>query len=288
MKLRKTVLLCILQLCVIATVLSCNHNTDRPEKNVPEVESTPDTPDTPQASNTSHDEKPHSAYPECPMPASLHFKPDELEKGVASIKSAIDKMAEKKERFSSCTSNKAMKSVLASVPINPSAVIADIGAGTGYFEMEILEQGIPFQKLFAVDINADSLELLQYALNKLGYPDKEKVLTIHSAMWDTKLPSKSVDLALLIRNHFYNGSEVDGMNCLKSLNSAMKPGGRVHIFDQALSYEGKDLEEKAKLLQKQTINAFHTAGFHHIKTESDLQDSDLIHMTFSIRAKTNG
>ncbi len=279
MRSKISLLVRILRWCVIVVIFSCNQHVDTATTTAPKAFPGQSKPNSTIPMEGRPD--PPSAYPQCPMPASLHFKPHEIEKRMAAIKKSIDEMAERKVRFSSCIKDSLMKDVLASIPIRPSDTIADIGSGTGYFEMELLEQGIPFQKLFAVDVNNNSLEMMRYAIDVLGYPHGEKVTAIHSTMRDTMLPVRSVDLTLIIRAPFYLRAGQDGFMCLKSLYTAMKFGGNIHVFDSSDADHGKNLTGKAKNVEKETKNIFIKAGFHYIETKWDIGDTDRIHMIFT-------
>ena len=123
-------------------------------------------------------------------------------------------------------------------PIKPTDVIADIGAGTGGFEFMLLQKKVSFQKVIAVDIDAASLDLLGFILQKLPENSREKIDVVRSMWDDVRLPAGTVDLALIVNSpSLYNkvypegqAPEVTSDPCLASLHQALKPNGRVYVF----------------------------------------------------------
>ncbi len=228
---------------------------------------------------SAHSSRPPSAYPYCPMPASLHLSPEEIESKINQIKVAINAMAVKNTRFSSCVRNSVMTDIIAAVPIKASDTIVDIGAGTGYFEMAFLERRIPFHKLYAVDTDKNALGLLQYALDKLTYPNREKVIVTHSTRSNILLAPQTIDVALIIRTPFYlELVEGEGFQCLKSLYDAMNTEGRVHVFD---SKKGDHPHLKANQKEFETIKLFRKAGFTYVETKKELENSGFLYMIFT-------
>jgi SAM-dependent methyltransferase len=119
-------------------------------------------------------------------------------------------------------------------------VIADIGAGTGIFEIGLLERGVPFKEAYAVDPDALSLDLLTYLLKKGAYRDAAKVKVVPSSFDDVRLPLASIDRAVLIRANWIGSASEEGGNgandrntvpqALASLRRALKPTGQIDMF----------------------------------------------------------
>jgi predicted RNA methylase len=214
-----------------------------------------------------------------PMPNSLQSLSGDIESKIKRFKSAIDDAARNGHTFSSFPSGAQIKVVLDTVSFKASDTLADIGAGTGYFELTLLESRIPFHKLYAVDIDKNALDLLKYALDKFEYPNRNKVEVIQSELSDTLLPHEAIDVALIMRTPFYlEVIEGGGFQCLKSLYAAMKKDGRVHVFD---SKRGEYPHLKANQKEFETIRLFQKAGFVYDNAKTGKEDSEFIYMVFA-------
>lgn len=113
--------------------------------------------------------------------------------------------------------------VIAALKLAPEAVVADIGAATGYFPVR-LSRAVPKGKVYGVDIEQSMVDYLTARAKKeqLG-----NVVAVLGAPDDPKLP-EPVDLVLVVNTYHH----IDGRpDYFKRLQSKLKPGGRVAIID---------------------------------------------------------
>jgi len=117
-------------------------------------------------------------------------------------------------------------------------VVADIGCGSGALEVGLLVDKKPFKKLYAVDIDKKSLEILRFIVEKYFPREKGRIEFVHSSPDDVELPDQSVDIAIFMDAHFFMDTDMDkpsGLQsvkpCLTSLHRAMKPEGRVFVYE---------------------------------------------------------
>jgi SAM-dependent methyltransferase len=103
--------------------------------------------------------------------------------------------------------------------------VADVGAGDGYYSVRVAERVGPGGTVWAEDIEADYLRLLQRRLR--ANPLANVVLTLGEPH-DPRLPRDTVDVALLI--HMYHEIE-QPFGLLYNLRASLKPGARVGILD---------------------------------------------------------
>lgn len=199
-----------------------------------------------------------------PVPGSLASTVglEERQKLVSDAKKTIDEMAEKGEKLSSHFPK--MLRTAEMMKIQSTDAVADIGAGTGLFAVALLENDVPFSKVYAVEIDYPSLELMKYYLEGLKLEGRDKVVAVYSTPTDVKLEEGSIDKAVFINSPFYLAG-IDGQgnyqiseaitNLLTSLFKAVKPGGKVYILEMA----GK--ENEATMDVNLIIKPFEKVGF---------------------------
>jgi ubiquinone/menaquinone biosynthesis C-methylase UbiE len=132
--------------------------------------------------------------------------------------------------------------VVEQMKLKPTDVVADVGAGTGYFSFRIsrvVKQG----KVFAVDIQPEMLAVIEKRKVQLKV---DNVIAVKSEETEAKLPDNSVDVALLV-DVYHEFSFPREM--MLSVVKALKPGGRV----VQIEYRGEDPDVPIKRLHKMTV-----------------------------------
>jgi cyclopropane fatty-acyl-phospholipid synthase-like methyltransferase len=113
--------------------------------------------------------------------------------------------------------------VVESLKLAPDAVVADIGAGTGYFAVRLAHM-TPKGRVYAVDIEPDMIKYVGERAQKSGLANLTPVL---AAPDDPRLPAK-VDLVLKVDTYHHIGQR-DAY--FRKLAGYLKPGGAVAIID---------------------------------------------------------
>lgn len=131
--------------------------------------------------------------------------------------------------------------VIENMPLRKDSVVADIGAGTGYFTFR-LSPRVPEGKIYAVDIQPEMLALIEQRQQATG---AKNVVAVQGTETDTKLPPQSVDVALLV-DAYHEFSYPREM--MESIVRSLKPGGRV----VQIEYRGEDPDVPIKRLHKMT------------------------------------
>ncbi len=120
-------------------------------------------------------------------------------------------------------------------------IVADIGAGTGYFTFRIsplVSEG----KVFAVDVQPQMLDLINFVTNEENITNVETVL---GEVDNPNLLPSSVDIALLV--DAYHEFEYP-REMMLGIVKGLKPGGRVIL----LEYRGENPMIMIKGLHKMT------------------------------------
>jgi SAM-dependent methyltransferase len=147
--------------------------------------------------------------------------------------------------------------------LRPTDVVADVGAGSGYFSFR-LAQRVPRGKVLAVDIQPEMLDLIRKTAKEKGVTNVEPVLGKED---DPMLPAGAVDVALMVdAYHEFDHPREMMLAVVKSL----KPGGRV----VDLEYRGEDPEVQIKphhkMTEAQAIREMEAVGLRHVRTLHDL------------------
>lgn len=128
---------------------------------------------------------------------------------------------------------------IANLDLQPTDVVADIGAGTGYFSFRMAAR---VAKVYAVDVQPEMLEIVT-ALKQRN--QVENVKTVLGTEMNPNLPPGSIDLALMVDAYHEFAYPLEMMT---GIVSALRPGGRVVL----LEYRGENPLILIKRLHKMT------------------------------------
>ena len=148
--------------------------------------------------------------------------------------------------------------VIEALALKPDAVVADLGAGTGYFAMRLAHM-VSKGRVYGVDLEPKMVKYLAERAKKEGLKNLSAVQGTPS---DAKLPAK-VDLVLLVDVYHH----IDAREAyFGKLAAALKPGGRVAIIDfNASSKVGPPVRERmtAEQVQAEMGKAGYRLAAHH-------------------------
>jgi SAM-dependent methyltransferase len=145
----------------------------------------------------------------------------------------------------------------------PDAVIADIGAGSGYHSLRIAPK-LPQGRVVAVDIQPEMLDFLTARAAERRISNITPQL---GAIDDLKLPAASLDAALMV-DAYHEFSHPREM--LASLLRALKPGGRVFLTEFRAEDPRVPIKPVHKMTAGQARKEFEACGFRFLENRRHL------------------
>ncbi|MBD2463905.1 class I SAM-dependent methyltransferase [Oscillatoria sp. FACHB-1407] len=159
--------------------------------------------------------------------------------------------------------------VIEALHLQPTDVVADIGAGTGYFSFRI--SPLVFEgKVLAVDVQPEMIDILTMFKEETQTENVEPVLGSDT---DPHLSASSVDLALMV--DAYHEFEYP-REMMEAIAQALKPGGRVALVE----YRGENplipIKGLHKMTQRQTRQEMAAVGLVWMETQEFLPQQHLM------------
>ena len=114
---------------------------------------------------------------------------------------------------------------LAVIGVRPGQVVADVGAGSGYYTVRLARRVAPGGTVYATDIQPEMLALLQKRLVREKVPG---VVPVLATLDDPRLPEASLDLILMV-DVYHELSRPQ--ETLRELKRALKPDGRLVLIE---------------------------------------------------------
>ncbi len=130
--------------------------------------------------------------------------------------------------------------LLRELGLKPGMVVADIGAGTGYYARRMAPLVGSTGQVLAVDVQPEMIEMATAMAKKANITN---ITTVLCAVDDVKLPEASVDLAIMV--DVYHELEFP-FEVMQSIVRALKPAGRLVLVE----YRAEDPKVPIKALHK--------------------------------------
>ena len=144
------------------------------------------------------------------------------------------------------------------LPIDQSSVVADIGAGTGYYTFKICNK-VPEGRVYAVEVQDDAVNYLK---NKVGQLDIKNVTVIKGKEQSPELPENSIDLAMMVDVYH---ELLYPHEMLQSIRKALKAKGKLLLIEYKAEDPRVEIRPLHKMSVKQVTKELDANGFHLVQ-----------------------
>jgi ubiquinone/menaquinone biosynthesis C-methylase UbiE len=159
------------------------------------------------------------------------------------------------------------------IKVPRGAVVADLGAGSGYFTVRLAKAVGNTGRVYAVDIQQGMLDLLQKTVTREKLAN---VIPVLSAVDDPRLPADSLDLVLMV-DVYHEFAQPQVM--LQRLKTALKPGGRLVLLEYRAEDPDVPILPAHKMTKAQVKLEVEHEGFKQQRVFDDLPRQHLIVFT---------
>ena len=144
---------------------------------------------------------------------------------------------------------------IAALNIRPGQVVADIGAGSGYYSVRLARAVGPTGRVYATDIQPEMLTLLKKKVDADKFANIELVLGTET---DTRLSDGAIDLAVMV-DVYHELSQPQAF--LKSVRRALKKNGRLVLIEFRKEDPRVPIREEHKMSIAEARQELEAEGF---------------------------
>lgn len=131
---------------------------------------------------------------------------------------------------------------ISNLPVSDNSVVADLGAGSGYYTFRIAEK-VPKGKVYAVEIQDDAVQYLKERSKAL---QMDHVETVKGGEKSPNLPENAIDLIIMVDVYH---ELLYPKEMLEAIRGALKSDGKLLLIE----YRGEDPKVGIKKLHKMTV-----------------------------------
>ena len=152
-------------------------------------------------------------------------------------------------------------------------VVADLGAGTGYFTFPISSR-VPRGRVLAVDIQSEMLAIIASRKQSEGQEQRwSNIQTILGTESNPNLPNEAVDLILMV-DAYHEFSHPREMG--EAMVRALKPGGRIALVEYRMEDPSVPIKRLHKMSVKQAKKEMAALGLTFLKNKNILPQQHLM------------
>jgi ubiquinone/menaquinone biosynthesis C-methylase UbiE len=160
--------------------------------------------------------------------------------------------------------------VLRAMNLKPGDVVAEIGAGTGFFARRLARAVAPGGRVYANDIQPEMLDLLR------EYTAKEQISNVVPVLGtetDPQLPAGELDWVLMV-DVYHEFARPKPM--LEKIRASLKPDGKVALVEYRLEGDSAaSIKTEHRMSVEQVLAEWLPAGFELIERRETLPKQHL-------------
>lgn len=166
--------------------------------------------------------------------------------------------------------------------LQPGMVVADVGAGTGYFSIRMARRVGPTGRVYANDVQMEMLDKIRRRSAALHLDNVETVLGSES---DPKLPPNTMDLVLMV-DVYHEFSQPQRM--LQGIRASLKPSGRLVLLEYRKEDPTIPIRPDHKMSIPEVRTELEAEGFKMEKVLDTLPRQHLFFFVKAAAAKASG
>ena len=159
--------------------------------------------------------------------------------------------------------------LIAGLILSDDFVVADIGAGTGFFTFPIAQR-VPQGRVFAVDIQP---EMLARIARRKMLEEVVNVETVLGEQDDPKLPKNQIDLAFIV-DAYHEFSFPREMG--ERLKESLRPGGQLVLVEYRAEDPRVPIKRLHKMSEVQVKQEMAAIGLDWVRTDSYLPQQHVL------------
>lgn len=149
------------------------------------------------------------------------------------------------------------KQIISQFDIHEAMSVADIGAGSGHYTLEIAKR-VGTGKVYALDIQKDLLARIKNHAHKELFTNVEVIWSDVDEVHGTTLRDESINRVLLSNTLFQLDKKEAVVDEIKRI---LKPGGKVLVIDWLDSFENVGPTPNNVVTRARAKELFQSAGF---------------------------
>jgi len=149
--------------------------------------------------------------------------------------------------------------------IAEGSVVADIGAGSGWFTIRLAKRVGPNGTVYAEDIQRQMIEAIDRRVKR---ENLRNVITVQGSPSDPKLPPGKLDAALIVIAY---SEMAEPVTLLRHVAAALKPRGRLGVVEYTKDGYGPGPPMEERVDPERVIQDGEQAGLRLISRETFLR-----------------
>ncbi|NKB44756.1 MAG: methyltransferase domain-containing protein [Alphaproteobacteria bacterium] len=163
--------------------------------------------------------------------------------------------------------------LIVNLDLEPDHVVADIGAGTGFFTFPVSGR-VPQGKVLAVDIQPEMLSIIEQRKAAGSKPTSwQNIETILGTEDNPNLPESAVDLIFMV-DAYHEFAYPREMG--EAMARALKPGGRIALIEYRAEDRRVPIKRLHKMTEAQSRKEMEALGLTWIETKDVLPQQHLM------------